>query len=389
MTEERKLYYLMKFDELIDGFDEDDSVSVEDAYAEMHKHWTHYLNAGCDVNKVVKMMSPMDIFKNYTPLRAKGASIDISDLAEDVRIHVAENFDDQEYDEFVQENLVWFLKHGLPTEEIADFIPDCYDLESFIYRNFDMIKGHTDLKILSKIILNCYDEMGLDYARIDVNKYEEYTGKGLDIILLAEYAIQHGLDYCGDEFVIDFCDKLKEKGASEELIKQFFDLLDGYFYYNVFTHNRIDWLKTFVDSLDLGAEKVAELLDEGDSCYNLEEMPEEVFGLVARKWYGKMSIREFDLNACEYGSLHEFLRATGFDVDFIVEKFLKEDGYENCVDCWLPYVLFQEAPTKIDPEKVVQKMLEDNEDTEILEDYYNVMKKLGVDEKIIAPLLKD
>lgn len=72
----------IKFDNIVEYFNPDDEISVENANYEMRKNWQKFLKAGCNASLIAKMMSPSDIWEHYDELVAAGAEIKDSAVVE-------------------------------------------------------------------------------------------------------------------------------------------------------------------------------------------------------------------------------------------------------------------------------------------------------------------
>ena len=393
MKDGRKEIYQIKFEELLENFDENDSISIEDASDEMHKHWLDYVDAGCDAEVIVKMMSPIDVFKNYDLIVSRGINLDGSNLINRIEAFLHSNPGESE--ELFKENFSWFSDHGLLAVALPVLITDSFHRKEFIFDHVEEIKDRVDQATLSTIIIDCYDDVGMEF---DSDLFEEYHNTGLDMSLLAKYALRHGFDdyRISDELLIEILDSFYEAGVPKDLIRQLLKSLSGFFFYDVFFEsNQIDWLMMLDDDLSPYIDKIINdecFEDYDDRAYSnlITELPKEIHKLFFERILNETSIRDLDIGIVDtYGSLEECLKDTGLDVDLLVDKFVKEDGYTNCCDDWLPLHLFKLAPTKLDPEKIVQKVLDDKgEDPEDLERIFNELKELGVDEAIIAPLLE-
>ncbi|MBR2658560.1 hypothetical protein IKD57_01525 [Candidatus Saccharibacteria bacterium] len=386
---------LVKFEEMLDSFDENDEICVEDVQAEMHKHWRVYIDAGCDIGEILRMMSPLDVFENYDSLVSRGINLDENSLVN--RIEACLHEDSKKSEEFLKENYSWFSDRGLLAMALPIFITDSFNRKKFIYDHIDEIKDQVDRATLSTIIIDCYDETGMEFDR---DLFEEYNEAGLDMSFLAGYALSHEINdsRISNELWVDILDSFNKAGAPENSTRQLLKSLSGYFFYDVFfENNQIDWLKAFDDNL---APYIDRIFDEGcfdnipfrDRIHLVMELPEEIRKLFLKKLLGdEISIRDLDIEILEaYGSLKEFLEDAKLSVDFLVDKFIKEDGYTNCCDDWLPLQLFELAPDKLNPGKIVQKVLDDDgEEPEDLEKIYKELKEIGVGEEVIAPLLKN
>lgn len=391
MNDECKLNYLIRFDVLSDSFDAEDSIRVEETRVEMHRYLRQYIEAGCDIKEVIKMASPLDIFKNYDYLVSKGAKIDATELTNEVASCLRE--EDKDSDKFFEKNCAWFSGKGLLAVALPSFISDGYKRKEYVYDHIDELKSQADCATISKIVIDSYDEDG---AMFDDDLFEEYKKAELDMTLLAKYAIEHDINFdtIGDDLWIEILDAFSEAGVLKDSLTEILSRLDGYFFHTIFTENKIDWLKKLTDNLDFCIDPVIDrLLDETDTFSDMVSMPEEVRTLVARKLYiDNMSLHDLDIEILEeYDSVEYFLEITGLSLDELIDKLFKEDWYNNCHDDWLPLQLFKLAPEKFDAKRIVQKVIDDesDEDEEIREGIYNDLKELGVDEEIIAPLLEE
>lgn len=397
MMDEMKKTYQIKFEELLASFDENDSILVEDAALEMHEHWREYIDAGCDVEGICKMMLSVDVFNNYDYLISKGETIDLRNLADGICLAP-----DIDGDKFFKDHYLWFLMHGLPADDLPNYILDPDERWDLIVNNFDEIKNLLDKKTISTILLDCCGQMKSEFgAKYEAGEhlYDLFREAELSMVPLAEHCIKYGIDPdCDDmDFWMNFCDTISEEGASNDLIKQLLRLLvrfDAYmFNKKVFINKKVDWLKKYDDDLEYYIKIVVkeETQCASEFCKK-SDYPEEVRLLFLKEYINEMSIEEFDQELLEsFGAFEKFIEETGLDGNFIVDKFLREDGYDNCCDDWLPFELFLFAPDRLDPEKVVQKSVEHYKrfpDEETTRKDCDALKKAGVDEKIIAPLLE-
>ena len=281
---------------------------------------------------------------------------------------------------------------------------EAYEMCNEICRNCqNFIDAGVDVKRISKSYLDTYEGFYLDDCEYGyyVDDYK------LDKLTLAKYIIENKVcgDACDTNFWMDFCDNLSEEGVSNDLIRQLLRKLD--IYRDIFFFNKIDWLKRYDDDLepyisifvknDLGDDCLIR-----DSCKEFIKLPEEIRSQILIKWlHDEMSNHELaDQIMGYYESFEAFLEETGLDVDFLIEKFVREDGYIESLDDWQAVELFLLAPDKIDSKSVVQKIVEISEEIRRddffgklycndyrLKDHHNTLREAGADEAIIAPLL--
>lgn len=110
---DKSCFLQAKFDELTDSFDENDAISVENANTVMHSCFLDFLNAGFDVNQIVKMLSPRDVWDNYSLLTSHGVKINLP------RYLARNDFDI----DFVEKNWDKFVERGISIDALAEY---CY-----------------------------------------------------------------------------------------------------------------------------------------------------------------------------------------------------------------------------------------------------------------------
>lgn len=103
----------IRFDAVADDFDPSNEISVENANHEMHENWRNFLEAGFDVDSVVKMMSLADIWEHYEELLAYDAKLDM------VKLFSA--FGEEFFDEdFTKEYWSELVARGVSPDLLAD-----------------------------------------------------------------------------------------------------------------------------------------------------------------------------------------------------------------------------------------------------------------------------
>jgi hypothetical protein len=194
------------FDIIVENFDPNDDVSVENTNYEMHENWQSFLEAGFDVDSVVKMMSLMDIWEHYEELLAYGAELDASKLFLTFKEFFNQDFTEKHWKELVG--------HGVSPDLLVDRryancgIFDTADLKDSLKRGvsakkaFELVESWLELRKESPEeqieILNLLHEHGLPKANVK-EWLEKHTvdSYGWENSYMKKYVIEHeaGMDF--------------------------------------------------------------------------------------------------------------------------------------------------------------------------------------------------
>jgi hypothetical protein len=157
-----------KYDILVEGFDPDNGVSVEEAHHVMHENWSEFMKAGYPC---IHMMSPEDIWENYDEILGYGVKPDLATMFAS---------DEEFFDEaFVKAHWKTLVDRGLDPDVMCDRIyPEYIEYEEELQDLLD--KGVSAKKTLSMVA------EGVRTNRFDLNR--DSNVKALDEALRVLHA---------------------------------------------------------------------------------------------------------------------------------------------------------------------------------------------------------
>ena len=381
------------FDVLIDGFDPTDEIALEDTYAEMHKYWKVFLEEGQDVEGIVRMMSPEDVFYNYDDLVSFGAVIDIGDLAKDLHDYL---FIEGRSNGFFAENYEWFLNRGLDITDLVEYIRevvdyygivDCSAARDFVYENREaLLKYGISNKILSEIILDCWEDE--EYVLLDVEAIEEYLDNGMDVDLLMKM-LEDRIPKEWESFenrMLEVCTLLHNHGVDCATIEGLLDKIDwAYTFYRMIAIESSDWEAIGVDCGRYADKYALHYYDKDGYVDLFNNISEELRKHVAKAIVGQFSTRELVELDDDLTRMVGYLVKYGVSSRELGKKFINEVGYDNAgwLMCWYMICLLEQDKSALDLEKVIQEVAK--LDSEYGRSYFHgALRRLGVDEAKLA-----
>lgn len=276
----------VKFDAVVDYFDPSDVISVENANYEMHENWRNFLEAGCDIALVVKMMSLADIWEHYDELISYGAKLDMTKLFSD--------FGEEFFNEgFTKEYWSELVNRGVSPDLLID---RCYtDCDIFNIAGLEEIlaKGVSAKKALGLIEgwLEIREEWPEDQVEILTWLYDH----GLPKDDVKEWLTENAHSYMED-YIVESGSDFYEK----------FDVADD----AVIDH----WLGRY------GYQYFSE--------YKLSDLPDAI---SVDKLISFFSMKEIIENCRPY-AFDDFIAdylEVGKDINDLAQKFMDEIGYSS------------------------------------------------------------
>ena len=337
------------FDVIVDGFDPSDSISVENANYELHKHWRSFLEAGFDADSVIKMMLPDDVWHYYDELVAYGAKIDMTELLSSVLDSCLID------DDYIEEHWLELISRGISPDALADLYYDGYivfqtaDLERLIDKGISITKV---LELIEDCLESCDDlpeeqiemltwlyDHGLPKA--DVKKWlEQHAGNCMEGYIVEtgsdfykkfdmdeDAAIDRWLDRYGHLF---FCDEylsdLPTTISVDKLIsffpmKEIIDSCSPYGFDSFIT----DYLEAGKDINNLAQKFMDEIGYSSDSTFSGAMLDLVYAGASADIIDPAKYIELVDANQlddCEANNWYDYFEGKGYDSQ-LISKFLR------------------------------------------------------------------
>ncbi|MBR3332635.1 hypothetical protein IKG28_03350 [Candidatus Saccharibacteria bacterium] len=373
---------LVKFEEMLDSFDENDEICVEDVQAEMHKHWKHFVDAGCDATQAAKMMAPMEVYKNYEYLVSKNAQIDIDNLFLRL-IDSPDATDDFTTNVFFTENYKWFFKRGANPKTFIEGLRYEEDKCRFIMENCEELCSRgIDKEYLSNILVDSWCELA---SLSDKDFIAEYAKKGFDAKILVRkgVAVEDDFRWNFEENALEYCTLLFENGASTADIEEILDIIEYDFYFDL-EFKRSRWKEIGIDCTEskyieryldyvLGYEEVDDVM-----CQNQNSYPNDLMAKISEVLLRKLSMKEI---MERHTDPEYFIGSCVYDTKAFGKKFVDEIGYKvdnNCID-WMYCILLADKDA-LDVNKVVDCILAQEDEKSRL-DYIEYLKDLGIEVK--------
>lgn len=145
---EKTAFLQAKFDQLVTMAKEsqDDELAWEDIYSEAHKLWKSFINAGFDIDQIVSIMSPEDIWKNYDCLRFYGAkNIDFSKMLSQYSV------------DFILKHKEEFAMRGVDPKQI---VAECYySCELLTFKMAEAVRFCEDPEFVFNLVSNDIDKI--------------------------------------------------------------------------------------------------------------------------------------------------------------------------------------------------------------------------------------
>lgn len=312
---ENDVKLLAKFEELVEVFDEDDEIIVEDVNIKMHECFKQFLDVGFNANQVTKMLSPEDVFENYDFLVSKGAVINVTDLANKLWKEACD-------DEFFRSNYEWFLIRGIDIETLVhycsayacDFLFDNY---RSLHETYGIDNG--ELSKVAIVLLKESDELSSWTI-------QEYLDSGLDAKVLLEQLLKEDLggdDYL-EEHMLEFCSAFHTCGVSADLIEKLLDHVNSDFvFYMMIQHEYEEWASMGVNCSKYADGYVSYALDYSEideDCHRLE-VPDSLMDCISKSLLKKLTMQEImdSFDDAEY-----FIDGCVRDVKLFGKKFIDE-----------------------------------------------------------------
>ena len=337
-----------RFDAAVDDFDPSDEISVENANHEMHENWRSFLEAGFDVDSVVRMMSLTDIWEHYEELLAYGAKLDMTKLFSDF----GEEFFDKD---FTKEHWSELVDRGVSPDLLAD---RCYaDCDIFntaglkevltegvsAKKALDLIKGWLEIREewpeeQVEILTWLYDH-GLPKADVkewlakNAHSYmEDYVVEsGSDFYekfdMADDAVIDHWLGRCGYQYFSEYrLSDLPDKISVDKLIGFFSmkEIID-----NCSPYSFDDFISDYLEagkSIDTLARKfMDEIGYSGDPSYSGALLDLVYAGasvdIIDPAKYAKL-VDVSQLDYCEASNWYDYLKDGDYDSQ-LISKFLR------------------------------------------------------------------
>lgn len=338
-----------RFDVAADDFDPSDEIGVENANHEMHENWRNFLEAGFDVDSVVKMMSPADIWEHYDELLAYGAKLDMTKLFS--------NFGEEFFDEdFTKEHWDELVARGVSPDLLADRcygdcdISDIAGLEEVLAKGvsakkaFDLVKGWLEIR----------EEWPEEQVEILTWLYDH----GLPKVDIKEWLAENAHSYMED-YIVESGSDFYEK----------FDVADE--------DAVIDrWLGRY------GHEYF--------SVCRLSSLP----GMISvDRLIGFFSMKEIIENCLPY-SFDDFITdylGAGKDIDTLAQKFMDEIGYSSDSSdsgALLDLVYAGASVDIIDPAKYLELVDASQLDDCEASNWYYCFKDRNYDNRLVGKFLR-
>lgn len=338
----------IRFDEVVDNFDPNDEISVENANYEMHKNWRDFLEAGFDVALVVKMMSPADIWEYYNELLAYGAKLDITKLFS--------AFDREFFDKnFTREHWGELVARGISPDLLVD---RCYaDRDVFDTADLEEVlaKGVSAKKALELIDdwLKIREAWPEEQVEILTLLYEH----GLPKTDVKEWLAENAHSYMEDYIVESGSDFYKKFDIADDAV---IDRWLGRYGYQYFSE------------------------------YSLSDLPDTI---SVDKLISFFSMKEI-IDNCSTYSFYEFILdylEVGEDIDTLARKFMDEIGYSGdpSYSGALLDLVYAEAPVDIiDPAKYIEIVDASQLDDYVARYWHSFLEGESYDSQLISKFLR-
>lgn len=321
-----------RFDMIVDDYDPEDSISVEDANYEVDRYCQEFLEAGFDANQITKLLAREDVLKHYYELVAHGARIDITQLS-------------WEFDEdYVKKHWDKFVKCGAEPDCLAD---RCYSRDNDVSNIYDL------------------EEL---YARgVSARKMFELIKRWL-------WAIESEDE---DEILIWLCDHGLPEAEAAKWVEERTDI-DHIVWYGEDLLERLGMSNaSFIDRWlkDYGLESLNGHLDELPPMISVEKIF-SYFSMqdIIANFYIDDLVDEY----LEYGS-----------IDDLAQKFINDIGYSSNPEhseYLFTFTLY--GASVIDHERFVNSVDVDQLSDDDAEFWYECLQEAGYDEKLLSKFLR-
>lgn len=334
----------IRFDAVADDFDPSDEISVENANHEMHENWRNFLEAGFDVNSVVKMMSLTDIWEHYEELLAYDTKLDMAKLFS----AFGEEFFDED---FTKEHWGELVARGVSPDLLAD---RCY-ADSDIFDTAGL------KEVLAKGVSA---KKALDLIKDWLEIRKEWPEEQVEILT---WLYDHGLP---------------KADIKKWLAKNAYSYMEDYI---------VESGSDFYEKFDMADDAV---IDHWLDRYGYQYFSEQRFSdlpdvISVDKLISFFSMKEIIDNCSPY-SFDDFISdylEVGKSIDTLAQKFMDEIGYSgdpSCSGALLDLIYAGASVDIIDPAKYVELVDASQLDDCEASNWYDYLEGEGYDGQLIS-----